>query len=130
MTQERHEVEEEGRPNALPGPSCAPAPETIEQAHAVVLAGGTMQPFSDLKQQLFARLPKEKLRIFSHGHIVPAANLLPLVVSTTQTGETLPCSSAVVRVGGLRCGGNFCRCPSLLSVGIAPPPPPPPRPPP
>ena len=34
----------------------------LQQAHAVVLAGGTMQPFRDLEQQLFHALPPGRLR--------------------------------------------------------------------
>lgn len=63
--------------------------EVVEQAHAVVLAGGTMQPFSDMEQQLFYRLNKERLHAHSYGHIVPRENLLPLALSHTFSGDPL-----------------------------------------
>ena len=66
--------------------------DVLREAHAVVLAGGTMQPFGDLRQQLFfeaAKAAPERLRFASFGHIVPPANLLPLVVGTGPAGRPL-----------------------------------------
>jgi len=58
----------------------------LSEAHAVVLAGGTMQPFADLEQQLFHSERAGRLRMVSYGHIVPSANLLPIVVPVGPTG--------------------------------------------
>ena len=55
----------------------------------MILAGGTMQPFADLEQQLFHRLPESVLRTHSYGHIVPPANLLPLALTMTPEGRPL-----------------------------------------
>ena len=63
--------------------------KVLAQAHAVVLAGGTMQPFVDLEMQLFRNLPPGRCRTHCFGHIVPAANLLPLVVSQGPSGVPL-----------------------------------------
>ena len=61
----------------------------LSEAHAVILAGGTMQPFADLEQQIFRELPTGRLRTVSFGHIVPPSNLLPLVVPTGPSGVPL-----------------------------------------
>jgi len=63
--------------------------KVIEEAHAVVLAGGTMQPFADLEQQVFHQLPKDSLRLHSFGHIVPPHNLLPVVLPAGPGGVPL-----------------------------------------
>ncbi|KAI0753454.1 DNA repair helicase [Daedaleopsis nitida] len=54
--------------------------EVIETARAVILAGGTMSPMSDIVNQLFANLPTERLTTFSCGHIIPEKNLQTLVL--------------------------------------------------
>ena len=66
----------------------------LAEAHAVVLAGGTMQPFADLEQQLFRALPAGRLRKVSFGHIVPPQNLLPLVLHKGPSGVALNFSFA------------------------------------
>ena len=50
---------------------------------------GLWQPFADLEQQLFHTLPTGRLRMVSYGHIVPPANLLPLVLPSGPTGVPL-----------------------------------------
>jgi chromosome transmission fidelity protein 1 len=58
----------------------------LSEAHSIVLAGGTMQPFADLEQQIFHSLPPGRLRTCSFGHIVPPANLMPVVLSKGANG--------------------------------------------
>jgi chromosome transmission fidelity protein 1 len=60
--------------------------EVVEEAHAVVLAGGTMQPMTDYIQQLMPGLPAKRLRTLSVGHVVPDENILPLTLSRGPTG--------------------------------------------
>ena len=48
----------------------------VEEARAVVLAGGTMSPMSDYMQHLFPYLPAERTRTLSCGHVIPKENLL------------------------------------------------------
>jgi chromosome transmission fidelity protein 1 len=59
--------------------------EVVEEARAVILAGGTMQPMQDYMTHLFPYLPKEKIRTLSCGHVIPTGNLLawPLVKGPT-----------------------------------------------
>ena len=61
--------------------------EVLEEARAVILAGGTMQPTSDFASQLVTtRVTPEKLRFFSCGHIIPPENLLTLAFEKGPSG--------------------------------------------
>ncbi|XP_016514733.1 uncharacterized protein LOC107831480 [Nicotiana tabacum] len=55
--------------------------EVLNEAHAVILAGGTLQPIEETKERLFPWLPLDQLHLFSCGHIIPPENILPIVVS-------------------------------------------------
>ncbi|KAJ5566303.1 Helicase-like DEXD box c2 type [Penicillium sp. DV-2018c] len=50
--------------------------EIVEDARAVILAGGTMSPMSDYVNHLFSYLPPERLDTFSYGHVIPKSNLV------------------------------------------------------
>ncbi|KAF8908999.1 helicase C-terminal domain-containing protein [Gymnopilus junonius] len=63
--------------------------EVVEEARSVVLAGGTMSPISDFINQLFPRLPDEKITSFSCGHIIPEENLQTLVIGKGPAGGLL-----------------------------------------
>lgn len=53
----------------------------VEEARAVILAGGTMQPMEDYTTHLFPYVPPNKILTLSCGHVIPSENLLawPLV---------------------------------------------------
>lgn len=57
----------------------------------MVVAGGTMQPISEFKNQLFLSAGGEESRVqhFSCGHVVPAKQLLPVALPQGPTGLTL-----------------------------------------
>ncbi|KAL9000822.1 MAG: hypothetical protein Q9169_000576 [Polycauliona sp. 2 TL-2023] len=61
--------------------------EVVEEARAVVLAGGTMSPMDDYARHLFAYVATERLRTWSCGHIVPKENLF--VRSVSQTCDSI-----------------------------------------
>ncbi|TFK40687.1 helicase C-terminal domain-containing protein [Crucibulum laeve] len=63
--------------------------EVVDEARAVILAGGTMSPISDVINQLFAHVPSERITSFSCGHIIPEDNLQTLVVSKGPRGGEL-----------------------------------------
>lgn len=56
----------------------------VEDARAVILAGGTMSPMEDYTQQLFPYLPS--VSTLSCGHIIPTSNLLVRPVSADSKG--------------------------------------------
>lgn len=56
--------------------------EIVNEARAVILAGGTMEPMDDFVYQLFPYLPKEKIHKFSCGHIISPNNLCAITIST------------------------------------------------
>ncbi|CAI0423039.1 unnamed protein product [Linum tenue] len=61
--------------------------EIVDQAHAVLLAGGTLQPIEETRERLFPWLPPNQLHFFSCGHIVPPQSILPISVSHGPSGQ-------------------------------------------
>lgn len=60
--------------------------EIVEDARAVVLAGGTMSPMDDYTLQLFPYLQPSDIKTLSCGHVIPASNLFVSSVTQTLTG--------------------------------------------
>ncbi|KAF7890629.1 hypothetical protein EAF00_008944 [Botryotinia globosa] len=58
----------------------------VSSARAVILAGGTMSPFSDYTSILFPSIPAHKITTLSCGHVIPSRNLFASVVSKGPTG--------------------------------------------
>ncbi|KAJ9479653.1 ATP-dependent DNA helicase CHL1 [Pseudozyma hubeiensis] len=58
----------------------------VDEARSVILAGGTMEPMSDFRQQLLPFVTAERLVTFSCGHIIPPSNLMVSVLSTSPKG--------------------------------------------
>ncbi|PLB39372.1 DNA helicase [Aspergillus candidus] len=50
--------------------------EIVEDAKAVILAGGTMSPMTDYMHHLFSYVPSDRLGTFSYGHVIPSENLI------------------------------------------------------
>ncbi|PWY79334.1 DNA repair helicase [Aspergillus sclerotioniger CBS 115572] len=50
--------------------------EIVEDARAVILAGGTMSPMTDYMDHLFSYVPAGRLDTFSYGHVIPSENLI------------------------------------------------------
>ncbi|XP_004616973.2 ATP-dependent DNA helicase DDX11 [Sorex araneus] len=65
--------------------------QVVKECRAVVIAGGTMQPVSDFREQLLAcaGVGPERVVEFSCGHVIPPDNILPLVLCTGPTGQQL-----------------------------------------
>lgn len=61
---------------------------TVQEARAVVLAGGTMEPMSEFKEQLFigAGAEPERIVTFSCDHVVPKENIVTSIMKTGPTG--------------------------------------------
>ncbi|KAK2157465.1 hypothetical protein LSH36_191g04057 [Paralvinella palmiformis] len=62
-----------------------------QQARAVIVAGGTMEPVSSFKEQLFyaAGVPPERILQYSCGHVIEADQLLPIAVRRGPSGLEL-----------------------------------------
>ncbi|KAF1835035.1 DNA repair helicase [Decorospora gaudefroyi] len=60
--------------------------DIVEEARAVVLAGGTMSPMSDYEQHLLSYLEPSKIMTLSCGHVIPPSNLLAVPVVRTTSG--------------------------------------------
>uniref|UniRef100_A0A8C5AEB4 DEAD/H (Asp-Glu-Ala-Asp/His) box helicase 11 n=1 Tax=Gadus morhua TaxID=8049 RepID=A0A8C5AEB4_GADMO len=65
--------------------------QVLTECRAVIIAGGTMQPVSDFKQELLfsAGVAQERITEFSCGHVIPPGNILPLVMSSGPSGQEL-----------------------------------------
>jgi len=58
---------------------------------AVVVAGGTMQPLDEFRDQLFlsAGGTADRLTEFSCGHVIPPGNILPITLAVGPSGKQL-----------------------------------------
>src|SRR5690554_4595039 len=61
----------------------------LEEARAVVLLGGTMQPFGHFTTQLFRDLPPENLREFACDHVVDPENVLAISLCRGPSNKPL-----------------------------------------
>nr|XP_015208707.1 PREDICTED: probable ATP-dependent RNA helicase DDX11 [Lepisosteus oculatus] len=63
----------------------------LRDCRAVIVAGGTMQPVSDFKEQLLlsAGVRPERIMEFSCGHVIPPQNILPLILCKGPSGQEL-----------------------------------------
>jgi chromosome transmission fidelity protein 1 len=61
--------------------------DIVEEARAVVLAGGTMSPMSDYEQHLLAYLEPSKIMTLSCGHVIPPTNLLAVPIVRALSGN-------------------------------------------
>ncbi|PKI71046.1 hypothetical protein CRG98_008627 [Punica granatum] len=94
--------------------------EVADEAHAVILAGGTLQPVEETRERLFPWLPLDQLNFFSCNHIVPRESILPVAVSRGPTGRfvdfsyTSRSSPAVIEELGLL----ICNLVTVVPKGI------------
>ncbi|KAI9886565.1 MAG: hypothetical protein M1823_001607 [Watsoniomyces obsoletus] len=61
--------------------------EIVEEARAVILAGGTMSPMSDYTNHLLSYVPKDRIMTLSCGHVIPSGNLIAWPVSNSPGGR-------------------------------------------
>ncbi|GAB1601699.1 ATP-dependent DNA helicase DDX11-like isoform X1 [Argonauta hians] len=63
----------------------------VDEARAVVIAGGTMQPVNEFKEQLFQSVGVQPERIleFSCGHVIPDNNLLTIALANGPSGREM-----------------------------------------
>jgi len=63
--------------------------EIVDEAHSVILAGGTMHPTEDVERQLFGHVPKSQIEIFACGHVIPKENVVCLCLRQGPTKTEL-----------------------------------------
>ncbi|XP_053742276.1 ATP-dependent DNA helicase DDX11 isoform X1 [Synchiropus splendidus] len=65
--------------------------QVLQECRAVIIAGGTMQPVSDFKQELLfsAGVEEERITEFSCSHVIPPENILPIVLCSGPSGQEL-----------------------------------------
>uniref|UniRef100_A0AAR2J949 Helicase ATP-binding domain-containing protein n=1 Tax=Pygocentrus nattereri TaxID=42514 RepID=A0AAR2J949_PYGNA len=65
--------------------------QVVQECRAVIIAGGTMQPVADFKEQLLlsAGVSEERISEFSCGHVIPPENILPIVLCAGPSGQEL-----------------------------------------
>ncbi|XP_048868858.1 ATP-dependent DNA helicase DDX11 isoform X2 [Brienomyrus brachyistius] len=63
----------------------------LKECKAIIIAGGTMQPIADFKEQLLlsAGVSEERVSQFSCGHVIPPQNILPIVLCSGPSGQEL-----------------------------------------
>ncbi|KAG6788944.1 hypothetical protein POTOM_005022 [Populus tomentosa] len=94
--------------------------EIVDEAHAVILAGGTLQPIEETRERLFPWLPPNQLHFFSCSHIVPPESILPIAVSRGPSGQSFDFSyssrSSLVMIEEL--GLLLCNLVAFVPEGI------------
>ncbi|KAF7992402.1 hypothetical protein HCN44_001727 [Aphidius gifuensis] len=65
--------------------------DIVKEAKSVILAGGTMEPISEFRDQLFigAGAESERIMTFSCDHVVPKENILTRILCKGPTGVSL-----------------------------------------
>lgn len=63
--------------------------DIVQNARAVILAGGTMAPMDDYFQHLFPYVPASKIMTLSCGHVIPHSNLLAMPIGRGPQGTDL-----------------------------------------
>lgn len=83
----------------------------MDQAHAVILAGGTLQPIEETRERLFPRLTPDQFHFFSCSHIIPPESILPVALSHGPSGQSFDFSyssrSSSIMVSALQPRFNF-----------------------
>nr|XP_056702564.1 ATP-dependent DNA helicase DDX11 [Euleptes europaea] len=65
--------------------------KVLKECRAVIVAGGTMQPVADFREQLLtcAGVGAGRIEVFSCGHVIPPDNILPIILCSGPSGQQL-----------------------------------------
>uniref|UniRef100_A0A8C8VL55 DEAD/H-box helicase 11 n=1 Tax=Pelusios castaneus TaxID=367368 RepID=A0A8C8VL55_9SAUR len=65
--------------------------KVLKECRAVIIAGGTMQPVSDFREQLLscAGVDADRVVEFSCGHVIPPDNILPIILCSGPSNQQL-----------------------------------------
>ncbi|KAJ3225682.1 DEAD H (Asp-Glu-Ala-Asp His) box helicase 11 [Clydaea vesicula] len=66
-----------------------PADDLVNDARAIILTGGTMEPLEDFKKQLMPFLNEERFFHFSCGHIIPTSQIQTTVIKNGPSGRLM-----------------------------------------
>ncbi|KAL7982271.1 hypothetical protein Chor_009869 [Crotalus horridus] len=63
----------------------------LKECRAMVIAGGTMQPVADFREQLLlgAGVDADRIEEFSCGHVIPPDNILPIILCSGPSNQLL-----------------------------------------
>lgn len=63
--------------------------DIVKEAKSVIVAGGTMQPISEFKNDLFIKAGASEDRIveFMCGHVIPKENILPMILCSGPSNQ-------------------------------------------
>ncbi|KAJ3694565.1 hypothetical protein LUZ60_010045 [Juncus effusus] len=92
--------------------------EVIRDAHAVIMAGGTLQPIEETRVRLFPNIPLEKVLFFTCDHIVPPESILPVAVSRGPSGLTFDFSYSSRSSPKMELGRFICNITTIIPEGI------------
>jgi chromosome transmission fidelity protein 1 len=90
--------------------------QIVEESRAVILAGGTMSPMDDYKQQLFPYLPS--LTTFSCGHLIPPENLFVRAITADRDGRIDFTFKSRTETTALRLGAALDRIAAQVRGGM------------
>uniref|UniRef100_A0A6J0T893 ATP-dependent DNA helicase DDX11 isoform X1 n=1 Tax=Pogona vitticeps TaxID=103695 RepID=A0A6J0T893_9SAUR len=65
--------------------------KVLKECQAVIIAGGTMQPVADFREQLLvcAGVSADRVEEFSCGHVIPPDNILPIILCSGPSNQHL-----------------------------------------
>ncbi|KAJ3397757.1 DEAD H (Asp-Glu-Ala-Asp His) box helicase 11 [Lobulomyces angularis] len=63
--------------------------DLVNDARAIILTGGTMEPLEDFKKQLMPFLNEERFFHFSCGHIIPTSQIQTTVIKNGPSGRLM-----------------------------------------
>ncbi|XP_062991006.1 ATP-dependent DNA helicase DDX11 [Elgaria multicarinata webbii] len=65
--------------------------KVLQECRAVIIAGGTMQPVADFREQLLvcAGVAADRIEEFSCGHVIPPENILPIILCSGPSNQQL-----------------------------------------
>ncbi|NXM02989.1 DDX11 helicase, partial [Tyrannus savana] len=65
--------------------------KVVKECRAVIIAGGTMQPVADFREQLLSCAGVDPARVleFSCGHVIPPENILPIILCNGPSNQQL-----------------------------------------
>ncbi|XP_050774186.1 ATP-dependent DNA helicase DDX11 isoform X2 [Gopherus flavomarginatus] len=64
--------------------------KVLKECRAAIIAGGTMQPVSDFREQLLScAIGADRVVEFSCGHVIPPDNILPIILCSGPSNQQL-----------------------------------------